>query len=232
MILYESLLGWIFFHRLSNYATFFVLCIGIAGLTSAVEIILLNRKLVQILLRYRTINRLPRNCKRLVDECLREHNHLTYLILYGNRHLFSWIMYGFLNTNVPINVYLISSSTVGREEPLMHVYLYWWCIVLQLLAFTFSFIPLAWCCSVFHKPRKSIPTLQGMIKGHFWMDSKLKYDTLYGRLLSEPKLAITVGPLVAITFMSTFDVSAFGSKNGQLFYLIFSFLCSSFLLTI
>lgn len=76
----------------------------------------------------------------------------------------------------------------------------------QLLAGTVVFAPLAWCCKVYHSPREFIPKLQPLMVGYQWLLFKLKYDDLYGRLIDRgPKIAISIGPSGAITFLSALE---------------------------
>ena len=89
-------------------------------------------------------------------------------------------------------------------------------IFLQVVVAAVILGPLAWCCEQYHSPKKFIPKLQPMLQNLAWIRYKLKYDDLFGQLLSGTKLAVSIGPVEAITYASASEVSFLGFiKMGQ-----------------
>ena len=111
---------------------------------------------------------------------------------------------------------------------------YWLVVAIQLLELVVIFSPMSYTQVVMHRPHKVIPRLQAAMMGRememkmkiadkgkrksltttttttttttAWTRLKLKYDDLYGRLLSGPKLAITIGQLAEVTYFSTYEL--------------------------
>ncbi|KAJ6220374.1 hypothetical protein RDWZM_006186 [Blomia tropicalis] len=138
---------------------------------------------------------------------LQEHNIVTSLLISGSRELFGKLLYVFFLINVPINVYLIRRNLYKQQEFIDKLMLSL-IAFFQLLVSLVIYLPLAYGNSVYHSPAKYIPFLQTMLRGRKgWLWYKMKYEDLYHRLVDNgPKLAISIGPVRAITYMAFCEV--------------------------
>lgn len=207
-VCFDLLLAWSLLLRLIRYAIFFTLCTLMGTITLAGHSLQMRRKVEKRLLAtsFRRCRRLSPRWKGLLKEHLREHSLVTYYAISGSEALNGPVLYAFLCTNVPINVYLISRTVLGEQQAWVNLAVYWLIVLLQLAALVAVFAPLAWTSSVFHAPKGFIPKLQIMTRGRYWLPTKLKYDDLYGRLVRGPKMAISVGSVTAITYFTTMEV--------------------------
>src|SRR5699024_9301375 len=64
---------------------------------------------------------------------LREHNKCVYLAIRGNQDLFGTVMFVFLVTNIPINVFLVRRIVFESNAPL-ETAIYWMVVFLQACA--------------------------------------------------------------------------------------------------
>ncbi|KAJ6220372.1 hypothetical protein RDWZM_006184 [Blomia tropicalis] len=143
----------------------------------------------------------------IVSNQLSVHNRVTYLVISGSHELFAFVLYAFLLTNIPVNVYLIQRN-IFEQQKLMDQMVLWTVVFIQLIVFIIVFGPLAWCAEVYHSPAKFIPILQPMLRGSSgWLWHKMKYEDLYHRLIDDgPKLAVCVGSVREITYMASIEV--------------------------
>ena len=116
-------------------------------------------------------------------------------------------MYTFLCTNIPINIYIMRRIVFKRDQPWLDVFIAWFVALLQFGGAVAVFLPIAWCNTVYHAPKRFIPRLQFMMAAHYrWLPSKLKYDDLYNRLMHGPKITVAIGPVNAITYWAFIEV--------------------------
>ncbi len=155
---------------------------------------------------------------KVVSNHLVEHNKVCYLVVRGCIELFGGVLLAFICTHLPVNVFLLrrnillsNSSVVGDTIP-------WVIIYFQLAAAVIVFAPLAWCAEVYHAPKRFIPRLMGVMgrnssdkhtKPSRWLLMQMKYDDLYGRLTRGPKIAINIGPVESITFLTALEATPF-----------------------
>ncbi len=146
---------------------------------------------------------------------LKEHNLVCYQVLSGSQQLWSRLIFGVLLTQAPINIVflrrLFSERTPNSLRFLFAIF-----ILVQLAIYGIIFVPLSWCYSVYHSPAKLFPRMLmqmssnllffGGRRRQFWLLGKLKYDDLYGRLMRGPRIAVFIGPLHAITYLSSLEV--------------------------
>ncbi|KAH9405349.1 hypothetical protein TYRP_001197 [Tyrophagus putrescentiae] len=148
----------------------------------------------------------PVTYRPLFTRFLHDHNLICSLVLTGSRDLFGDILFVFLLTNMPINIWLIRRLFVLNQTTIDHLLL-WTVISCQSAALAIVFWPLAYCQKVFHSPKKWINLFQLKSKGSVrWLRLKLKYDDLFHRLSTGPKMAISIGPIDAITFGTALEV--------------------------
>ncbi|KAI2799985.1 hypothetical protein BLOT_012196 [Blomia tropicalis] len=171
-----------------------------------------NQIIWKLIGKYRSDNSkllfIPLQCQMILSNQLKEHNRITYIVIGSSRELFGYINYVFLLTNIPINVYTLRRN-LYVQQTLQDQILLWTLVLIQLLTFLIVFIPPSWCTKVNHSPAKFIPILQPMIQRPklIWFKYKMKYDDLYYRLIDNgPKLGMTIGPVRAITYMTSFEV--------------------------
>ena len=193
--------------RMLRYAIFFLASTIISTIVCAGHIIEMRKSLENVLVRYSQKNmRIPFKEKWIIDRHLVEHNKVCYYILYGSIAIFGNVMYAFLWTNIPINIILLRRNLFIQNQAVMDFYLIWLIWLCQLAAAMVFFIPLSWDHAVYHSPKKIIVKLQAMMAGSRWMFTKLKYDDLYNRLISGPKLGVMIGPIDCITYWSSLQV--------------------------
>ena len=199
-------------------ALFFTMCTIMGTIVFAGHVIETNKTIWKLIEKYRCENlmlpSIPLPCRMIISNQMFEHNRVTYLVISGSRELFGYILYSYLLTNLPINVYLLRRNVFEQQE-LEEQLLIWLVILLQLLASMIVFGPLAWCAEVYHSPEKFIPILQPMLRGpRGWLIYKMKYEDLYHRLIDDgPKLAVSIGPVRAITYMASLEVYQFYQPN-------------------
>lgn len=142
----------------------------------------------------------------VIDQMIRKHNKICYLVVRGSEDLFGSVMFVFLLTNVPINVYIFW-RIIFQKRTLIDMFVYWIVILLQVGAAITVFSPLAYSCGVYHSPKKFLLVIQKHLQGKQWVQRKLKIDDLYFRLIQGPKLAVSIGFLRAVTYLATLEVS-------------------------
>ena len=190
---------------------FFITLTTIFTIANAGHVKETNRIIWKLIGKCRTKNlmlpSIPLSYRMIIANHLREHNGITYIVIACNRELFGYINYIFLLTNIPINVYILRRN-LFKQQILQDQILLWSLSFIQFLLFLIVFIPPSWCYKVFHSPAKFIPILQPMLRGSSsWIRYKMKCEDLYHRLTDNgPKLALTVGPVRAITYMTSFEV--------------------------
>ena len=222
--------------RLARYALFFVYCAIFTTIVCRFHLIEIEKPILKIIHHYKNIFHL--NCqlhqqklhltirKRLhLINCiplrhlpifhfqLNEHNQTTYLLLCSCLTLFGKILFAFLLTNIPVNIYFIRRNLLENPQLIERVCL-WIAWLLQIGICCMIIIPAAWCNRVAHSPKDFITNFQLLTtkinnNGNHaggWIMYKLKYEDLYQRLLYGPKLALTIGTVKPITYLSSCEV--------------------------
>lgn len=153
------------------------------------------------------------------------HCWASYLFTTGGVKLFSAIMWAFLATNTPINIYCLQ-RLVFYKQPFFVTVIVWFIICLQICALCVVLGPLARCCQLLHRPTKWIARFQlmtsetlsdqfgnssnritsGQKQKRQWTMLKFKFNDLFFRLLFGPKYAICIGPTSPITYMTAVEV--------------------------
>ncbi|KAJ6215886.1 hypothetical protein RDWZM_010386 [Blomia tropicalis] len=151
---------------------------------------------------------IPSRYQRIVDDQLDDYIRVTTLVLNGSRDLFGTILYNFLMTNIPINIYLLVRN-VFQHPSEIEVVLVWIMIAAQLLAATVVLSLLSWSTAVYQKPANFMPVLQPMLKrSKCWLWYKMKYADLYHRLIDDgPQIGVSIGPIQTVTY--AFSLEAF-----------------------
>ena len=166
---------------------------------------------------------LPLHHHRTFHFQLHEHNRVIYLMICGSRELFGWVLFAFLFINLPININLIRRNIFTKRLKPIESLILWFICFIQIFISFIVLCPLAWCCKVYHTPKKFIPSFQLMTiissnqqqsiecnitnQKNGWLWYKLKYDDLYQRLLYGPKFAISIGPVKEITYFNSLEVN-------------------------
>ena len=192
---------------------FFVMCTTILTIINAGHVIEKNRIVWKLIDKYRNDNSklssIPFKIRYryIIANQLSEHNRVTYIVINSSHELFGYINYAFLLTNIPINVFILRRN-LYEPQLLQDQILLWALTLFQLITFLIVFIPPSWCTKVYHSPAKFIPILQPMLcDSIYWIKYKMKYEDLYHRLIDKgPKLGLTIGPVRAITYMTSFEV--------------------------
>ncbi|KAJ6219467.1 hypothetical protein RDWZM_005279 [Blomia tropicalis] len=150
---------------------------------------------------------IPYRKHRIVYNQLQEYNRITSLVLDGSNQVFGAVLYYFLLTNIPINIFLLSRG-VFEDQSTIEEALSWTIVYGQLIAMVIVFSLLSWSTAVYHKPSKFIPVLQPMLKGNSkWLWYKIKYNDLYHRLVDDgPKIGVAFGDMHTVTYVTSFEV--------------------------
>ena len=192
-------------------AMFFTFCTITGTIVFCGHVIETNQTVWKLIDKYRSHNSMlswiPFRCRRIIVNQLVEHNRVTYLVIAGSRELFGYVLYAYLLTNIPINVYLIRRNFYKQQDFIDKLMLSL-IIFFQMLISLLIYLPLAYGNNVYHSPAKYIPFLQTMLRDRKgWLWYKMKYEDLYHRLVDNgPKLAISIGPVRAITYMTFCEV--------------------------
>lgn len=202
-------------------ALFFAYCTVLAYTVYSGHVVDLTKKVSRVL--FKNIKETGEIVLKVKDYLLFQefmvgHTKASYLFSTGGVKLFSFIMWAFLITNTPINIYCIR-RLVFIEQPLLVDVIVWFIFSLQFCACLVVMGPLARGCQILHQPSAWIPRLQLMIthadKGQQlnWMLLKFKYNDLFFRLLFGPKYAICFGPTNPITYMTALEVNRGGISS-------------------
>ncbi|KAH9393224.1 hypothetical protein TYRP_022087 [Tyrophagus putrescentiae] len=182
-----------------RYACFFTVCVCTSSLTTVHHLNEQRRAVERLIFHGSPFSRpskgtssighpncLPLKSRLVVERHLREHSTTTSIIITGNGRFFGSAMAAFVYTNIPINIFLLSRIVMRHHLTWITLATYWLVVAIQLLELVVIFSPMSYTQVVMHRPHK--------------------YDDLYGRLLSGPKLAITIGPLAEVTYFSTYEL--------------------------
>ena len=190
--------------RLVRYAILFTGSIFLGTFTLTGYLIEGQARLEKLLARYaRWRLSLPIRFKALFEQFIADHNLTCYLVVEDSRRLFGNVLLGFLYTQIPMNVLFLRRIVLFTYTDLTLTVILSIAVFVQLAISANVFLPFAWCCTVYHRPKRFIVKFQGMTRGVAWLPTKIKYDNLYGRLIRGPKIAITIGPLAEVTYFTT-----------------------------
>ena len=154
---------------------------------------------------------IPVSGRLLLERLLREHNLISYLVVSCSDQLWGNVVLATVGTQIPINIVfvkkIVSPGSDQETTPLSLKFLLFIIFAIQMGVFAGIFVPLSWCQSQYHSPKKLVHRLMLSTTGSgaWWWTLRLKYAELYGRLVRGPKVAITVGPLHAITYLSSLE---------------------------
>ena len=152
---------------------------------------------------------IPVSGRLLFERFLCEHNLVSYMVISCTAQLWGNVVLATVCTQIPINIVFVKKIVTGSEQetPLSLKLLLFIIFAVQLGIFASIFAPLSWCSKVYHSPKKLIHRLMLTTTGSgaWWWTLRLKYNDFYGRLVHGPKVAITVGPLHAITYLSSME---------------------------
>lgn len=190
--------------RLLQCALFFTFCTIIATLTYSGHVRELY-KIVKIkVLKNRqqlTFSTIFINLQKLLED----HNKVCYLVVAGSNELFGAVLFSFLVTNVPINIFCIRQLVFFKTN-FTEKYLISFTMAMQFFALAAVMGPPAWCSVLYHSIARQIPKLQVLMNGRPWLLLKLKYDDFLNRMLYGCKIAIFMGPAGPITYSSALEV--------------------------
>ncbi|KAJ6224140.1 hypothetical protein RDWZM_002685 [Blomia tropicalis] len=159
-------------------------------------------------LRFRTTRVIvPLRFYSIVSDQFIGYTQVTSHLLNGNREIFGTIMYAFLMTNIPVNVYLLQRNVFMKQRQ-FEIAIVWMVIALQLISAFNVLTLLSWSAAVYRKPAKFIPILQPMLHGsRNWLLLKIKYENFFHRLVDGgPQIGIAIGPIHTVTYRSSLEV--------------------------
>ncbi|KAI2796288.1 hypothetical protein BLOT_015842 [Blomia tropicalis] len=150
---------------------------------------------------------IPYRHHRIVHNQLHEYNRVTSLLLDGNRQIFGTILYYFLLSNIPVNIFLLARGVFEDHRTIEEI-ISWVFMFSQLTIMFIVFSLLSWLTAVCHKPSTFIPVLQPMLKSNSnWLWYKIKYTDLYYRLVDNgPKIGVAFGDMHTVTYVSSFEI--------------------------
>ena len=155
----ELMQNGIFFVMLTTIATMLHTSLVIDGIKSIWELI--DECRFQIGSKVPTV---PFRCRSIVSDQFNGYIQVTSHLLYGNREIFSTIMYAFLMINIPVNISVLQRNVFMKQRQL-DLILAWGFIIIQLFAAFIVMTLLSWSATVYRRPSKFIPILQPMLHG-------------------------------------------------------------------
>jgi len=144
--------------------------------------------------------------RTVLTRFLVDHTRICIVLIDANKQVFGPVMFCFMLTNVPINVYLISRFLL---KPNFAFEFFITCIafITQLLAINVTMTTLAANCKIMHSPIRFIPALQQVVRARESLQLKLRFLELYSRLSTgSPQYGISIGELHTITPMKIYEV--------------------------
>ncbi|KAI2795479.1 hypothetical protein BLOT_016694 [Blomia tropicalis] len=192
-------------------ATFFTTVSFMATTVFTGHVLLSNKSIWDLIYKSR-YNRsilkanIPYRHHKIVYNQLHEYNRITSLVLDGSNQIFGSVLYYFLLTNMPINIFLLARN-VFEDQSTVEEFLSWMIATCQLVSMFIVFSLLSWSTAVYHKPAKFIPVLQPMLKRNSnWLWYKIKYTDLYHRLVDNgPKIGVAFGDMHTVTYVSSLE---------------------------
>src|SRR5699024_2066514 len=132
---------------------------------------------------------------------------VTSYLVDGGEKLFGALMFAFVLTNLPINIYLLRKIMFTPTGMLPYIrLLYYLLFLVHTAIFALLMLPISWASTRLHEPKRWLSKAQ-LVNTHsklLW--HRLKVDDLFGRLVSGPKISIYMGPSNPITFKTTLEV--------------------------
>lgn len=138
---------------------------------------------------------------------LNEHNAVCRLLEASNRALWSPVMASFVMTNIPLNIYALSQIVLSETKNFVELLVLALVLVIQLIAFIVTMMPLSYTCKRMHEPQFMIVALQAHLMGSRNILIKCKLDALKMLLSCGPKMAVTIGPAREVTEETMTEVS-------------------------
>ncbi len=186
-------------------ALFFTFCTFIGTMIFTGHSEEVRKEAVCLMEKYQKRGKLPHSATAQLKRFLRVHNLVSYFAVCGSEEIFGSVMFAFMGTNIPINVYMIK---ICLYKPIFSVDLAMMATVflVQSVAACSVFVLLAYSCKKFHSPKKVLLRVMMVLEGQRWLMLKMKFNDLYYRLNYGVKIAITVGPLHGITYFSALEV--------------------------
>ena len=208
-VLVEIAVGYFVLHILARYGLFFT-CITVLGTMSTPNYLIeVQAELKKVCFKKgkKSVKIIPLKRKPLIDNFLVEHTRLCTTVVETSRTLYGPLIFATVLTMIPSNVIFVRRIFLLATPPSLRL-IFLLVFVIQSELVLFIFVPLSWCHQVYHCPKRFIPGLLLRISAQNsgWMRTKLKYDDLYGRLMSGPKLGLSVGPMHTITYFSSLEV--------------------------
>ena len=161
-----------------------------------------------------------------LESFIREHTFMCHQVIHGNQEIWSRMLFYFLCTNLPSNIYLLihlflsnsgekqsssQSSSIkregNREFSLVDTVAIGTVFAGQTATVLLVLLILAQQCKELHSFARYVPALQQILKVGNGSGSvavkvglKLKYDLLLERLISGKRYGVSIGPLWTITY--------------------------------
>lgn len=162
------------------------------------------------------VSLLPVCWSLLVKDFLCRHTSLTTLVVAGSEQFFGKIIFAALCTIIPGNIIFVRTALLPDKAPALKLVMAT-AFLAEAAIVAGIFLPLSYYQKKVHAPKEFIPRLLLMLgegggggrsQRHPWLTTKLKYEDLYGRLTSGPKLGFSMGSLgECITYFSSFQVN-------------------------
>lgn len=186
-----------------------------------IELYTLLRTLIQRLSRH---IRVPVQIEQIeLRYFLAEHTLICTNLLRNNREISGNMVFAFLLTNIPVNIYLCIRLFKVHMQP-VETFVFGAFMSIQILFTMVVLLAIAHRHRSIHCIYKWLPRLQFYIRGGNLLH-KLKYDSLLQRLTTGPKYGVTIGPLYTVTRKVIFEASGQILDKNQFNY--FSRLFSS-----
>lgn len=152
-----------------------------------------------------------KQCRRLQSRLIKamlvfheEHNRIVHYILYSNHKFWSDILFAFVVSQIPINVYFNEYLFFRPNDLQESILLIEFITVLQIVSVLVSLYPMAHLSNCVHRFSGYLPTMQQYLKCPRMRIQNLAH---FESLVGAKRVAFSVGPLGQLTTRNMFEVS-------------------------
>jgi len=100
-----------------RHAFFFTYYSIIGTVVYTGHVIELNQSIMKLMGANRLTRLMPHSSRLTIQQQLDDHNRVCYLVVRGSQELFGWVLFVYLLTNLPINVYFVQRNIFTDELP-------------------------------------------------------------------------------------------------------------------
>lgn len=181
-------------------AAFFTLCVNIAVMVNVHHCRTICRQVKGDLGKLRSGRLTLSGFQQNLSSFLNEFYRCIGIAIYGNSELFASLLFAFLLTSAPVNIYFVQRLVFYRNNP-TELAICWLVAGLQGLALYAVVGPLANHGVTMNRPMRFLSHAQWTLTGRgVCLPLKLKLNGLHFRLAAHPPITISVGPFSGVTY--------------------------------